>query len=42
MLLWRQTFMLFGIVGMVWAAAWFWWFRDEPHGHPASTAPSWR
>ncbi|HSP98059.1 MAG TPA: MFS transporter [Candidatus Dormibacteraeota bacterium] len=31
---WRHTFMLFGGVGAVWAVAWFWWFRDEPHGHP--------
>jgi sugar phosphate permease len=30
---WRQTFMLFGLVGVAWAAAWFWWFRDDPHTH---------
>ena len=35
---WRHTFMLFGIVGIVWAVAWFWWFRDEPHEHPAVNA----
>jgi sugar phosphate permease len=35
---WRHTFMLFGIVGIVWAVAWFWWFRDEPHVHPAVNA----
>ena len=35
---WRHTFMLFGIVGIAWAVAWFWWFRDEPHGHPAVNA----
>jgi len=32
---WRHTFVLFGGVGLVWAAAWFWWFRDDPHDHPA-------
>jgi ACS family glucarate transporter-like MFS transporter len=31
---WRHTFPLFGLVGVVWAVAWFWWFRDDPHHHP--------
>jgi len=35
---WRHTFMLFGLVGIVWAAAWFWWFRDDPHHHHAVNA----
>ncbi len=30
---WRHTFMIFGAVGVVWAVAWFWWFRDDPHAH---------
>jgi MFS family permease len=30
---WRQTFVLFGAVGVLWAGAWFWWFRDDPHAH---------
>lgn len=30
---WRQTFVVFGLVGVVWAAAWFWWFRDDPRQH---------
>jgi sugar phosphate permease len=30
---WRHTFMLFGLVGIAWAAAWFWWFRDDPRAH---------
>ncbi len=30
---WRRAFPIFGGVGLVWAAAWFWWFRDDPHGH---------
>jgi len=35
---WRHTFVVFGAVGLVWAAAWFWWFRDDPHHHPAVNA----
>src|SRR5678816_31904 len=32
---WRLTFLLFGVPGLVWAA-WFWkWFRDEPGEHRA-------
>lgn len=31
---WRAVFVLFGLVGFVWAAAWFAWFRDEPADHP--------
>ena len=30
---WRSIFMLFGLVGLIWAAAWYWWFRDEPSQH---------
>ena len=30
---WRHTFPIFGMVGLVWAVAWFWWFRDDPHNH---------
>jgi len=35
---WRHTFPLFGLVGVVWAAAWFWWFRDDPHQHAGVNA----
>jgi sugar phosphate permease len=28
---WRWTFAVFGLVGVVWAAAFWWWFRDDPH-----------
>jgi MFS transporter, ACS family, glucarate transporter len=35
---WRQAFPIFGAVGVVWAAAWFWWFRDEPSRHRAVNA----
>ena len=32
---WRWTFGVFGMVGVVWAALFFWWFRDSPSDHPA-------
>jgi ACS family glucarate transporter-like MFS transporter len=32
---WRHTFALFGLVGLGWAVAWWRWFRDDPHQHPA-------
>jgi sugar phosphate permease len=27
---WRSIFLLFGLIGLPWAAIWYWWFRDEP------------
>jgi ACS family glucarate transporter-like MFS transporter len=30
---WRAIFVLFGLVGFVWAAAWYLWFRDDPSQH---------
>jgi MFS transporter, ACS family, glucarate transporter len=33
LLTWRAIFVLFGSVGSLWAAAWYWWFRDEPSQH---------
>jgi ACS family glucarate transporter-like MFS transporter len=35
---WRWTFGAFGLVGVVWAAAFYWWFRDNPGEHPAVNA----
>jgi len=32
---WRWTFGLFGLLGVFWAAAFYWWFRDDPAEHPA-------
>jgi MFS family permease len=32
---WRSAFLVFGALGMVWAAAWYWWYRDRPPEHPA-------
>lgn len=30
---WRAIFVVFGLVGMVWAVCWYAWFRDEPREH---------
>lgn len=27
---WRASFFVFGFAGIVWAAVWYWWFRDNP------------
>jgi sugar phosphate permease len=32
---WRGTFIVFGAMGVVWAAAFYRWFRDNPAEHPA-------
>jgi ACS family glucarate transporter-like MFS transporter len=32
---WRATFAAFGGLGAVWAAGFWWWFRDDPATHPA-------
>ena len=31
---WRLIFVIFGMVGFVWVAAWYVWFRDDPSEHP--------
>lgn len=35
---WRWTFAVFGALGAVWAAGFWWWFRDDPAKHPAVNA----
>ncbi len=30
---WRRTFFVLGIVGVLWAVVWFFWFRDTPEEH---------
>src|SRR5262245_46984945 len=30
---WRATFAIFGLLGLVWAAAFYYWFRDDPAEH---------
>lgn len=34
---WRTSFVVFGLVGVVWAAAWYAWYRDRPEDHPSTT-----
>ena len=35
---WRGQFMVLGLVGLVWAAVWAWYFRDNPADHKKITA----
>jgi MFS family permease len=35
---WRAIFAACGMLGFVWAAGWFRWFRDEPRDHPEVNA----
>jgi MFS family permease len=35
---WRQTFFVFGALGVIWALFWFRWFRDEPSQHASVNA----
>jgi predicted MFS family arabinose efflux permease len=35
---WRTSFVLFGMVGVVWATAWLAWYRDRPEDHPSVNA----
>jgi len=30
---WRWMFVIFAFVGFIWAAAWYVWFRNDPHSH---------
>jgi MFS family permease len=38
MMPWRYVFLVFGLVGFLWALAWWLWFRDEPRDK-AGTSP---
>jgi len=31
---WRASFFVFGILGVIWSAAWYRWFRDSPSEKP--------
>ncbi len=35
---WRAAFVTFGCLGLVWAAAWFWYYRDTPAEHADANA----
>src|SRR5262249_12597994 len=30
---WRSVFVVFGAMGLLWAAVWFWYYRDTPAEH---------
>src|SRR2546427_908553 len=34
---WRGSFIILGIISLAWAAAWGWYFRDDPGEHPGIT-----
>ena len=33
---WRWPFVEFGLLGLLWCAVWYWWFRDLPEEHAAA------
>ena len=35
---WRTTFEIFGVLGLIWGAAFYVWYRDHPRDHPAVNA----
>lgn len=35
---WRASFVIVGSIGLVWAAAWYVWYRDAPSAHPSVNA----
>ena len=35
---WRASFFVFGILGVIWAAVWYAWFRDRPAEKPGVSA----
>jgi MFS family permease len=35
---WRRAFEIFGALGIVWAVAFYRWFRDDPRTHPSVNA----
>jgi MFS family permease len=45
---WRGAFIFAGVIGIIWAVAWYGYFRDEPSGHSGvspeelATLPPWK
>jgi MFS transporter, ACS family, glucarate transporter len=35
---WRAMFVIFGVAGLFWCAAWLFWYRDNPAEHPKVNA----
>ncbi|HME10475.1 MAG TPA: MFS transporter [Bryobacteraceae bacterium] len=36
---WRASFYVFGVLGVMWAIAWYTWFRDSPEAKPGNAPP---
>jgi MFS family permease len=34
---WRVSFVILGLASLSWVIAWAWYFRNDPHAHPAIT-----
>lgn len=32
---WRMSFVILGIIGVLWSLVWYFWFRDNPREHPS-------
>jgi MFS family permease len=32
---WRTAFLVFAMLGVVWAIIFYWWYRDNPRAHPS-------
>ncbi|TSE05705.1 MFS transporter [Aquimarina algiphila] len=30
---WRMSFVILGLIGVLWALIWYWWYRDLPENH---------
>jgi sugar phosphate permease len=35
---WRRSFVILGFASLFWVVAWAWYFRNDPHDHPAIAA----
>jgi len=35
---WRMAFLVFGLLGLVWAVVFYAWYRDDPRAHPSVNA----
>ncbi len=35
---WQMSFFVFGGIGVVWVAVWYWWFRDSPSQKASTSA----
>ncbi len=35
---WRRAFELFGVIGVIWAVVFYFWYRDDPGTHPSVNA----